>query len=85
VVRGVNTSDDRQIALEYLKENRVTFPNALDSSDAAVGRMLLNYETLAGMCAVPLTYLIDREGKVIDAWYDHNERRGKQALKKAGL
>jgi len=47
--------------------------------------MFLKYETLPGYGAVPLNYVIDREGKVVDAWYDLDEYRGKQALKKAGL
>ena len=33
VVLGVNTADDRKIALDYLKANEVTFPNILDISD----------------------------------------------------
>ena len=66
MVLGVNTSDDRNIALDYLKANKVTFPNVLDGSDAA-NRAMMQYETLGGMCAVPITYLIDRDGKVVEA------------------
>jgi len=62
VVLGVNTADDRKIALEYLKANAVTFPNILDTSDTA-NRAVSQYETL-GMSAVPMTYVIDREGRV---------------------
>lgn len=62
----------------------MTFPNVLDASDAAT-RSMLKFETLAGYGAVPLNYVIDRDGKVVDAWYDHDERRGRQALEKAGL
>ena len=62
----------------------MTFPNALDTSEAAI-RSMFKLETLAGYSAVPLNYVIDREGKVVDAWYDQDERRGKQALKQAGL
>jgi peroxiredoxin len=71
--------------MDYLKANKVTFPNVLDTSEAAIPSMFLKFETLAGYSAVPLNYVIDREGKVVDAWYDRDERRGKQALKKAGL
>jgi peroxiredoxin len=85
VVLGINTSDDRQIALDYLKARQVTFPNILDSSEAAYRAFASKYETLLGMSAVPLTYVIDRKGKVVDAWYDHQEARAKKALKKAGF
>ncbi len=84
MVLGVNTTDDRKIALDYLKENKVTFPNVLDSSEAA-GRALMKYETLGGMSAVPFTYVIDRDGKVVDAWYGYETGRTEAALKKMGL
>jgi peroxiredoxin len=85
VVLGVNTSDDHKIALDYLKTNEVAFPNILDSSDAANRALLLKYERLLGMSAVPLTYVIDRKGKVVDAWYDHQEDRSEKALRKLGF
>ncbi len=81
---GVNTADDRKIALEYLKQNGVTFPNALDSSEAA-GRAMWQYETLTGMSAVPMTYLIGRDGKVVDAWYDYRAGRAEKLLKPLGF
>jgi peroxiredoxin len=80
VVLGVNHSDDRKIALAYLKENQVTFPNVLDTSDAA-NRAIWQYETLGGMSAVPMTYVIDREGKVVKAWYGFDKDEAKKALK----
>jgi peroxiredoxin len=85
VVLGVNNADDRKIALDYLKENQVTFPNVLDSSEAAI-RAMMQYETL-GMSAVPMTYVIDREGKVVMAWYgfEKDEAEIGKALKKLGL
>ena len=84
VVLGVNTADDRKIALDYLKANDVTFPNVLESSDAA-NRAVSQYETLGGMSAVPMTYVIGRDGKVVDAWYGYEKDRTQQALKKLGL
>ncbi len=81
---GVNPSDDRKIALDYLKENKVTFPNVLDSSEAA-HKAMMQYETLGGMSAVPMTYVIDREGKVLDAWYGYSPSHTREALKKLGL
>lgn len=84
VVLGVNSADDRKIALDYLRENQVTFPNVLDTSPAAWDAMA-RFETLGGMSAVPLTYLIDREGKVIDAWYGYEPDRTAKALKKLKL
>ncbi len=81
---GVNTSDARQIALEHLRANKVSFPNVLDSSEAA-NRAIGQYETLTGMSAVPMTYLIGRDGKVVEAWYGFESGRAEKALKKLGL
>jgi peroxiredoxin len=84
VVLGVNSADDRRIALEYLKENQVTFPIILDTTSKA-GQVMAQYETLGGMSAVPITYLIDRTGKVVEAWYGYQDGRAEKALRKLGL
>ncbi len=84
VVLGFNNADDRKIALDYLKANQVTFPNVLDASDAA-NRAMFEYETLGGMCAVPMTYVIGRDGKVVDAWYGYEKGRTQKALRQLGL
>ena len=84
VVLGVNTADDRKIALDYMKANDVTFPNILESSDAS-NRAVAQYETLGGMSAVPMTYVIGRDGKIVDAWYGYEAARTQQAVKKLGL
>lgn len=81
---GVNPSDDRKIALDYLTDNKVSFPNVVDSSGAAQ-RAMTQYETLEGMTAVPMTCVVDREGKVVDAWYGHSPSHTQAALRKLAL
>ena len=83
VILGFNCSDDKQIALEFLKENSATFPNILDSSDVAVRVAFDGYKG----SGVPLNYILDREGKVVDAWlgYEEGHKRALTALEKAGL
>jgi peroxiredoxin len=83
VVLGVNTADDKKIARVFLKENGITFPIVLDCTPAA-WQAMSQYETI-GMSAVPLTYLIGRDGKIIDAWYGYEPGRAEKALKKLGL
>ena len=70
--------------MDYLKANGATFPNVLDSSEAAL-RATGQYETLGGMSAVPMTYVIDRDGKVIVAWYGFDAAATKKALAKLGM
>ena len=62
----------------------MTFPNILDSSEAA-NRAMTQYETLEGMTAVPMTYVIDRDGKVIEAWYGYETGAAEKVIKKLGL
>ena len=34
---------------------------------------------------LPMTYIIGRDGKVVDAWYGYDKARTQKALKKLGL
>ena len=83
VILGFNCADDKQIALDFMRDNSATFPNVLDSSDAAVKVGFRSYK----MSGVPLNYIIDKEGKIVDAWYGYEEghKRALSALEKAGL
>jgi peroxiredoxin len=83
VILGFNCSDDRKIALEFLSENGATFPTILDSSDAATKVGFRDYKA----SGVPLNYIIDKQGKIVDTWYGYEEghQRALAAVKKAGL
>ena len=85
VVLGFDASDDKKIALEMLRENGVTFPNILDSSEAAKKVCHKDYQGPYGS-AVPMSYIIDRDGKIVDAWYGYDEGEPKAiaAFQKAG-
>jgi len=84
VVLGINTSDAIEIATDLLERDGVEFPNGLDSSPEA-GQAIRRFETLSGYSAVPMTYVIDREGKVIDAWYADKEGKAERILKSLEL
>ena len=83
VILGFNCSDDRQIALDFMRENSATFPSVLDSSDTAMKIAFSGYQ----MSGVPLNYIIDPEGKIVEAWYGYEEghKTALAALEKAGL
>jgi peroxiredoxin/outer membrane lipoprotein-sorting protein len=85
VILGFNCADDKRIALRFMHESSVTFPTVLDSSDAAEDLMLRGYRNKTR--SVPLNYIIDSQGKVVDAWcgYEEGSNRTQAALKKAGL
>jgi peroxiredoxin len=85
VILGFNYADDKKIALEFLHENGATFPTILDASDAAKKAVFRDYKLI--MNGPPLNYIIDRQGKIVDAWYGYEEghKRALAALKKAGL
>jgi len=83
VVLGFDFADDRQIALDFLQEHSVTFPNVVDTSDEAIKTGFIKYQARAA----PVNYLIDRQGKIAAAWlgYDPNSTRGINELTKLGL
>jgi hypothetical protein len=61
--------------------DRAPVPN----SNRRMSAHISQYETLGGMSAVPMTYVIGRDGEVVDAQYGYEEDRAKKALKKLGL
>jgi peroxiredoxin/outer membrane lipoprotein-sorting protein len=81
VVLGVNVSDDQAITRDFLRKQRITFPNILDTSQAAVRFSTQEY----GSGTAPLNYLIDGDGLVVDAWFGHCQTRAEMALKKLGI
>jgi hypothetical protein len=85
VVLGFDASDDKKIALEMLRDNKVTFPNIIDSSNAAVKVCFQDYQRY-GRSAVPMSYVIGRDGKIVDGWYgyEEGEPRTIAAMKKVG-
>ena len=77
-------ADNHKIALDYLQANGVTFPNILDTSEAAY-KALEQYNTLGMIGGVPMTYVIDKEGKVVLAWYGYESGTYEKAIEKLGL
>ena len=84
MVLGFNCADSREHALKFIEDFGVTYDNVLDTSMAA-NQIMMKYETLGGMSAVPMTYVIDPEGKVVDAWYGYQDGKMKQLLEELGL
>jgi peroxiredoxin len=86
VVVGVDCSDDPRIARQFLAENGATFPTVLDGSPATREVVYRRYQTLTGMSAVPLSYVIDREGRIAASWYGrHDKERLRKVLEGLGL
>ena len=85
VILGFNCADDKQIALDFIRENSATFPNILDSSYATRKLVFDGYNNRSQK--VPLSYIIDREGKVADAWfgYEKGHKRAIAVLEKLGV
>jgi hypothetical protein len=82
VVLGLDPADDKKIGLDLLRDNGATFPNIIDSSEAANRVANKDYP----LAAWPTTYIIGRDGKVVDAWlgFQSGETRGIAALRKTG-
>jgi len=85
VILGFNCFDDKRIAQNFMRGNSVTFPNILDSSYASKKVIFDGYRNRGW--TVPLSYIIDTRGKVVDAWsgYEEDNKRALAALKKTGM
>ena len=81
VVLGFNATDTPLAAQQMLKANGVTFPNVLDTSDAA--RKIEGEEYLTE--AVPQGYIIDRDGKIVVGWYGGNFPLVEKTLGELGI
>ena len=83
VVLGFNFADDKKIALDFLRQYSVTFPNILDSSDEATKTGFVIYTA----SAAPVNYIIDSEGKIAAVWlgYDKNDKHGIEVLERLGI
>ena len=84
VILGLNCLDDRRIARAFLRAYEVTLPNVLDPSEIADRLVKGDYGNRT--LDVPANFIIDREGKIVDAWYGGQsvQQRGLDALEKAG-
>jgi peroxiredoxin/outer membrane lipoprotein-sorting protein len=69
VVIGINAVDDYRTAVGFLRKNRIDFPNIVDASVPAQDLHYRMYQKPSLWSANPMSYIIDREGKVYDAWY----------------
>lgn len=83
VVLGMNVADARDVALEELQRQKVSFTSVVDTSPAASKVCFEGYR----MSGVPLNYVIDKEGKIVDGWYGNEEdfSRAMKAVNKAGI
>jgi peroxiredoxin/outer membrane lipoprotein-sorting protein len=86
VVLGFNFSDDRQDALDFLTQNKISFPNIIDTSDEAVITGFMLYMARAA----PVNYIINREGEIASSWlgFDMDNKQsneGLEILKQLGI
>jgi peroxiredoxin len=86
MIVGFNFADDGNLAAEFLREKGVTFPNVADTSAVAQEIYYRRYQTVRGQSAVPLNYIIDRQGNVVHGWYgfDRGDNLGERILRKMG-
>ncbi len=70
---------------EFVKEHPSDFPLIVDMSEEATAVQQSKYQTLLGMSAVPLNYLIGPDGNVADAWYGGDMERLVKALSALGI
>ena len=72
-------ADDRKTALDYLKANHVT--SRLPSTRRRLRGERCQYKALPDLGADPMTYIIGRDGKILDASFGYDSRRTQAALR----
>jgi peroxiredoxin/outer membrane lipoprotein-sorting protein len=87
VVLGFDCSDDRVLAAEFLREQGLRFPSIADTTAAAREVFYEKYQVSKGQGAVPLNYIIDRQGRVVAGWYGYarGDSRGTEILRRLGI
>ena len=82
-ILAFNSADDANMAISFLQEKDITFPCIVDSSEEA--RKVAQHDFRCS--AMPTNYILDRQGKVIDAWtgYWKGHERVISGLEKAGI
>ena len=70
-VVGISTDDDQAAAAKFVRISGVTFPNYIDRN--------LVLENLLGADRLPLTVLVDGEGRVLAKYYGAKEWDSPQA------
>jgi outer membrane lipoprotein-sorting protein/peroxiredoxin len=87
LIVGLNCSDAAPLATEFLRKQAIVFPNIADTTAAAREVFYGRYQTAKGQSALPLNYIIDREGKVAGGWYGYRkgDDRGEAILRRLGL
>ncbi len=81
---GLNCMDEKKFVEKFVKDRKLTYPIVFDISEKAKKTV---YEDLGCKGGVPVNYIIDRKGRVVDAWYGHfkDKNRARSALKKLGI
>jgi len=72
-VIGISTDDDASAAAAFIKESKLTFTNYLDSN--------VRLENMLGANTIPLTLLVDAQGRVIEKVRGYQQWDSPEALK----
>ncbi len=73
---GISTDDHVELAKEALRSSKVNFPNFIDSK--------LTMENMLGADRIPLTLVIDAQGRVLGKFYGAKEWDSPEAIREIG-
>jgi peroxiredoxin len=83
IVIGFNCADKHEIVAEFLEKHSISFPTILDHSQAAIETFFTRYLNPDGPSGVPVNYIINKVGVIVDAWCDflEDDDRGVRAVR----
>jgi peroxiredoxin len=70
---GFNCADSRKTVTDFFSEYKTSYQTVLDNSAEAQEVFFTRYQRIRGISAVPLNYIIDRDGKIFRAWYGFDD------------
>jgi outer membrane lipoprotein-sorting protein/peroxiredoxin len=87
IVLPFNSSDDGASIRRFFAARRISLSSVSDTTAAAREVFAKRYQVASAQSAMPLNYIIDREGRVADAWYGYRkgDGRGEKVLWKLGI
>jgi len=86
VIIGLNFRDNRPVSEKILADANAKFANVIDDSPAADKLLYHDMQGLGPLMeSVPLTYVIDRDGKVASASYEIDPDKTLKSLEPLGV
>lgn len=74
VIIGIDFIDNAELVQNFIDEFKITYPNVVDTNHIKSSDFYMNYTNSNGIYAVPLNYIIDKNGIIVKGWYGYDPK-----------